>query len=407
MAGQSDSKIMNVLKGASLCEGLASCVFISFLPLHVRTMLGESSYLVVSLILALPAFLLFFANNFWGAFVDSTGGFRLAEITGLLGYAACLVVLCAVRNSWGAIAAVAGFSILYGAVKPTLISHATLIREKARAGAISAVLLAQSVGWFLLGLLYGPVYDMGAEWTAWAVMGFPALLGFFMAFLLPRLISDPDLGNSAVPFGRVLKQGPAKVLLGDLREIYGNKRLFRLCLVVLVVSSANWCFFGFFSLIYTEEMGGTVHMLGWTVSMSTVTAIAVFTPLGRFLDRRGGRIGLFVSIFCYIGTYTAVSFLKDPWVVSAFFIIPIYPVFLVSANALAADATRTEQRAGGIGVMNGVLAMAVVAGTLVGGAVGDLYGLRAVVRTAALLSCVGLLSFLLLLSREGNGGGKA
>jgi predicted MFS family arabinose efflux permease len=387
---------MGALKTSSLCEGMASCLILSFLPLYVRASLGEPSYLVISFIPGIPALLLFVMNNFWGAFVDATGGFRLAERLGLLGYCLCLAALCAVRSAFGAIVVVVGFSLLYGALRPTLLSHATILQEKAKASAISGILLFQSVGWLVLGVIYGALYERNAPWTVWLILGPPALLSLVVTLLMPRWVRNPDIGTGAGTFGEAWRRAPMKVLLGDLGQIYRNRELFRLCLVVFIVSSSNWCFFGMFSLIYTEEMGGGDDWLGWSISLSTATAIAVFTPLGRLLDRRGARIGLFGAIVLYILVYSAIALSRDHRIVSALFIIPVYPIFLVSANALAAEATHTKQRAGGIGVMGGVLAISVLVGCVLGGSMGDAYGLRSIIYTSVAISSLSLITFVLL-----------
>ncbi len=391
---------MNALRASSFCEGMGSSLILAFLPFYVHASLGESSYFVAMCILALPAAALFAVNNFWGAFVDSTGRFRLAERLGLAGLTICLLTVCLVDRSIGAIAAVVGFSLVYGALRPTLLSHATLLHENAKATAISGILLFQSAGWFVAGPLFGHFHDKDARWTAWVIFGTPAILSLVVSVILPRWIDDPPIGRSARPFGKVLKEGLFKVLLGDLGSIYRNTELFRICIVVFVVSTSNWCFFGMFSFIYKKEMGGSLAGLGWTLALSTAMAMILFPFIGRFIDRRGGRAGLLGSILLYIGFYTAVSFIHDPLATSVLFVVPIYPLFLVSGSALAAEATRSSQRAGGIGVMAGVFALAQAAGGLLGGAIGDFMSLRKIVVVAAFISCVSLLLFVLLVGLE-------
>lgn len=391
---------MNALRASSFCEGLGSSLILAFLPWFVHESLGEESYLVAMCIPALPALALFAVNNFWGAFVDSTGRFRLAEGIGLFGLALCLLAVCLVSGAIGAIAVVVGFSVVYGALRPTVLSHATLLHENAKTTAISGILLFQSAGWFVAGPLFGSLQDKGAHWTAWVIFGSPALISLVVAVILPRWVNDPPISNSARPLNRVFEEGLFKVLLGDLGGIYRNRKLFRICIVVFVVSTSNWCFFGMFSFIYKDEMGGSLEGVGWTLALSTAAAMILFPFIGRFVGRRGGRVGLLGSILLYIGFYTSVSFIHDPLITSVLFVVPIYPLFLVSGSALAADATRSDQRAGGLGVMAGVFALAQAAGCLLGGAIGDFLSLRKIVVVAAFISCLSLLLFVLLVGLE-------
>ena len=73
---------------------------------------------------------------------------------------------------------------------------------------------------------------------------------------------------------------------------------------------------------------------------------------------------------------------QDPIIVAILFAAPLYGFLNVSLNALAAEYSRAEQRGGGLGVLNGVLAMGTIAGPLTGGALADRHGLVAVPWTA-------------------------
>ena len=395
-----------VLKAASLCEGASSCLFLQFLVLHNRFALGESSLLVLSFILALPALVVFLMTNVWGAFVDATGRFRTAERAGLFGYAACLAALAAVHSSSGTILSVTGFALLYAALRPTLLSHATVLSEHARAGAISAILLWQSLGWFASGVIYGALYGPGREWALPVILGLPALCSLILGIRLRRWIAEPALrgagredprGGAAAPAAG--RAGLGRLLLANLGSVYRTPALLRVCVVVFCASTANWCFFGMFPVIYTEEWGGAEWMQGWTISLSTVVAVLIFPAIGRFVDRAGGRAGLLLCLGGYVTIYSIFTLTRDPWLASALFLVPMYPVFLVSANALAAEATGVRRRAGGLGAMAGVMAVSMAAGSVLGGAVGDALGLRAVVRAAAGVSLLALAVFLLFEAR--------
>ena len=400
MTGSEQSRSMLVLKVASFCEGAASCLFLQFLVLHNRVTLGQESLLVGACLLAFPAVLIFFMNNFWGAFVDSTGGFCFAERIGLLGYSLCLFSLIIAETSAQAIIVVTGFSILYASLRPTLLSHATVLMEHRRAGAISGILLFQSAGWFFSGILYGSLFRESEPWTVWIILGVPALISLIMAGLMPRWIGDPGTRAENVPFSGVLKKGAGKVLLGDLKAIYRNPGLSRVCLVVFLTSTANWCFFGMFPVTYTEELGGDKSMQGWTISLSTITAFFVFPIIGRLVARFGGRYGLIACLVVYVVNYALFCLIRSPVFATVLFCVPVYPLFLVSANAVAAEETRTGQRAGGMGVMAGVMSISVASGSLLGGLVGDELGLRAIFIASVAVSALALATFLLLVGLQ-------
>jgi MFS family permease len=245
------------------------------------------------------------------------------------------------------------------------------------------------------------------------ILGVPALASLVMAVIMPRMkvdfdpvddtdpVADPDPvadfdpAVKRISFRGALRQGLFRLLIGDLGRVYKTPELFRLCVLVFLMSVANWAFFGMFSFIFTEEVGGEELGLGLTLAASTAIATVVFAFAGRLIDRFGGRAGLFLSILLYIFVYSSISFATTPWLVILLFIVPVYPVFLVSATALAAEATRSEQRAGGVGVMSGVFSLSMAAGSVLGGLIGDHFGLRAIVVTSACLSCLCLVVFFL------------
>ena len=60
------------------------------------------------------------------------------------------------------------------------------------------------------------------------------------------------------------------------------------------------------------------------------------------------------------------------------FAFPLYSLVNVSANVLASEYSTERQRAGGLGVLNGAYALAMIAGPVTGGLLADRVGLGAV-----------------------------
>jgi predicted MFS family arabinose efflux permease len=120
------------------------------------------------------------------------------------------------------------------------------------------------------------------------------------------------------------------------------------------------------------------------------------------VEKRGGRIVLFASIIGWIVNYTLLSFIRNPYAASLLFLIPIYPFFLVSVNTLAAQASRSERRGGGLGALAGINALSMALGTVLGGVTGDLLGPRAIPCVSALISTLALVTWVSLLNNKQN-----
>ena len=86
------------------------------------------------------------------------------------------------------------------------------------------------------------------------------------------------------------------------------------------------------------------------------------------------------------------------------FLVPIYPFFLVSTNAIAAEASRAERRGGGLGVLAGVSALSMAFGTVLGGAAADSLGLICIPAVSAATTSLALLVFVMLISMDKTNG---
>src|SRR5689334_19195473 len=75
---------------AALLEGLSLTLIQGFLPLYVRQSMGETHFLTVGAVVAVPALGTFIASNFWGGLSDVSGRLKPFILVGLLGYGAAL-----------------------------------------------------------------------------------------------------------------------------------------------------------------------------------------------------------------------------------------------------------------------------------------------------------------------------
>jgi predicted MFS family arabinose efflux permease len=73
--------------------------------------------------------------------------------------------------------------------------------------------------------------------------------------------------------------------------------------------------------------------------------------------------------------YLAMALTRNPITAAAAFAMPLYGTINVSANVLASRYSRTAQRGGGLGVLNGTYALSTIAGPLLGGWLADRSGL--------------------------------
>src|SRR6266850_7511938 len=138
-----------IIWASALLEGLSLTLVQGFLPLYVRESLGETRFLAVGAVVAVPALGTFVASNFWGGLSDVSGRLKPFILIGLVGYVAALAGYPLFRSA-SLLLVWAGFaSLLYGTLAPSLKTYVTLARPDRREHALAYLLMSQSVGWFL------------------------------------------------------------------------------------------------------------------------------------------------------------------------------------------------------------------------------------------------------------------
>lgn len=359
---------------AAFLEGLALTLIQGYLPLYVRGVLHEPSYVKVALIVAVPALGTILASNFWGGLSDVSGRLKPMILVGLAGYAVALGWIPIFRAGLHIMLFVGAASLLFGTLAPSLKTYVTLQRPERKAHSIAFVLMAQSTGWLTgsLGagyLLEGEIAS-GLRLALWGCAGLLALHTVFCAALLRDQAHVPLEPRGHRPW--------LKGLAEDLASLYENPRLLRLCLLALLFVAGNYAAWGFFSLYLFERLGASIETIRWALAASSTLGIASFLYVGALIRRFGGRLVLAVGVTLYVAMYLGIALTRDPVVVAAFYAMPVYSLVNVSANALASEYSAAAQRGGSLGVLNGTYALAAIAGPVFAGYLADRHGLGAI-----------------------------
>ena len=363
-----------LLLATAFLEGFALTLIQGFLPLYVREALGESSFVTVGLVLAIPAFGTAIASNFWGGLSDVTGRLKPMLLVGAAGYLLALGGIPTLRQGFGVIAYVGVASLLYGTLSPTLKAYATLLHPDRREHAIAYVLLAYSTGWLAGsfgggGLVEGGLAT-GLRFAMWTCGGLTLVNALLVARFLPDLRRDPPVARE--------RRGVIAGILTDLRALYENPKLLRLCILAFFFVSGNYLMWGFFTVFLVERLGASLHTVRYGLAASSVLGISALPFVAPAVRRFGGHRTLAVGVTLYLFMYSGLALVRDPFFAAVLYATPLYGLVNVSANALAAEYASVSQRGGGLGVLQGAYAIATVAGPLTGGLVADRLGLWAV-----------------------------
>lgn len=359
---------------SAFLEGIALTLIQGYLPLYVRETLGEKQLLTVGMVVVVPAIGTMVASNFWGGLSDVSGRLKPMILVGIAGYVAALIGIPLLLHGTSVLIYVGAASLFYGCLAPLLKAYATLHRPDRPQHALAWVLMAQSSGWLLGGFEGGRLMESGIgsglRTSLWIAAGLLAI-HFVVTLLLLRDKPRPP----AAPRARI---GWFAGVMEDLMALYENPRLLRLCLVAFLLYAGNFVVWGFFSVYFVEHLGASVHMLRYTLAASAIAGLAMYVLVPMLVKRFGARATLSSGIAGYCVMYLVMGLMQSPLATAVIFTLPLYGLTNVSANTLATEYSVESQRGGGLGVLNGTIALSTVAGPLVGGSLADRWGLSVI-----------------------------
>ena len=365
--------MMFLIRAAALLEGLSLTLVQGYLPLYVRQSLGETHFVAVGAVVAVPALGTFIASNFWGGFSDVSGRLKPFILVGLVGYVAALAGYPLFRNDSAILAWAALASLLYGTLAPSLKTYVTLASPDRREHALAYLLMSQSIGWFcgsvagsrLLEGDIGPGFRM-ALWIAAALLAAHTLI---VAIGLRDRRREPVSRET---------RGWLAGVAQDLSSLYENPKLLALCVMVFFLVSGNYITWGFFTVFFVEHLHASMRTLGLALGASSLLGIALMPGVGPLVRRFGGHRVLAFGATLYLVMYLGMATTRNPIAIAALFAMPLYGLINVSANTLASQYSTQAQRGGGLGVLNGTYALATIVGPLFGGWLADHAGLGAI-----------------------------
>jgi predicted MFS family arabinose efflux permease len=170
--------------------------------------------------------------------------------------------------------------------------------------------------------------------------------------------------------------------------------------VAFLLYAGNFVVWGFFSIYFVEHLGASVRMLRYSLAASALCGIVMYVFVGPIVKRFGARATLIAGIASYGAMYLAMGLMQSRLATALIFALPLYGLTNVSANTLATEYSSESQRGGGLGVLNGTIALSTMTGPLIGGALADRWGLS-VIPWVAFAFLVTALPFMIWVAKAG------
>lgn len=344
-----------LLAGALLVMGInTALVMYSF---HSRQ-LGAREDLVL-LHTGLLALTVGGCGSLWGAAADRWGQ-RRRMMLGALGGAAALALLF----PWLSLEAFMAASMLQVALLSSARLAFAAVTEwypDRKGEAIGLLYAVASLVAALVALAAGQIYDrlLDARGASDAMLGLAALLVPLLlvaAWLVLRLRGDEfarpawALRDAAPATAGAAPSGIAARLAG-LRALFAFESRWPplILLGVLLVAMPRGAVV-LTSLRYFEVRGADVDFSALLEAWAVLMVLILYAVIGKVCDRLGAERVLLWSALAYGGLWSLFALGLPLTVAIVIFVIPIYPMLLVSDDALLARFTTARERNRGLGM---------------------------------------------------------
>ncbi len=229
---------------------------------------------------------------------------------------------------------------------------------------------AVAIGTMLCSKLYVILLPSGTSFAMGGIVGVsvPALL--IGAYLISQFEGD----EFSWPVW-MLKGGkkPEVVKLTISEKISVFRGMFRfeskwalLCLLGVILVAIPRGAVVLTALRYLEVVGFDVDFTGLLEAWAVIAVLILYAVIGRVCDDRGPQTVLLWSAAAYGTLWSIFSIGLPPMIAVLIFVVPIYPMLLVSNDALMAKFTTDEERNRGIGMASLVAFLGQSIGILAG-----------------------------------------
>lgn len=370
-------------------QAIALCTLQFVVPMWVGELAGAPTRFASNVVLFSAPFLGgFVLAHLFGALIDVTGRVKPYMLVALGGHLAGLAFLLVSRTPVAVLAASALAVSFTGTLNTTLKTYVTRIDEGAKGAGLSRLTMASQVGWITGGVvtvMWLP--DLTARSTGAVVaidVGITLVAIAIVVGVLPRLAHlVGETGHASE------KHGLFAGIREDLAQVYAEPALMRACLAMVFLVAGNWVFLSTFALYVSGFLESPPSTVGRLNIIAGVVTLSVLPLVGWLSDRRSPGTAIRIGAIAYVSVYLVLVFFPTVVSVGIVFSIPAYTAVLIGLTSAAATIGGVKRRGGGIGVVDGLWAIAIAAGAALGGAVAD-FDIGRVPIVALLMCSVGL-----------------
>lgn len=273
----------------------AAASLLPFLVLYYEQ-LGLSGSQIGVLTAILPLVTLF-AASFWGGLADATQQHQPLMFLALGGVILLALVTLFSTTFLSLVGVIIAFAFFAAPIVPFLDSStlAYLGESKNQYGKLR---LWGAVGWGMAAPVVGWLVErFDLTWSFYSYMGL-MFAGLLVSFNLPR---------RQIRIGVSFWQG--------VRLLLGNKRQWLLFLIIIFSAGIGSAIVHNYLFLYMELLGAGNTLMGWALTVATLSELVIFSSSDRLLKRWGIKNVLLLALAALVVRLLAYALISNPWLV--------------------------------------------------------------------------------------------
>jgi PPP family 3-phenylpropionic acid transporter len=355
--------------------GMASLM--PFLPLYYEQ-IGLSGR-QIGLLLSIPPLMMLFSAPLFGGLADATQRHKRLLNLAIIMVAVAITGLFLGANFFWLIPVVMVYAFFMAPIMP-LVDRTTLELLGPRKNQYGKQRLWGALGWGVAAPVAGLlVEDGGLSWAFYSFLSFWFIL-LLTSFRLP--VSQNSIKNE---FWR------------GLRLLLTNRQ-WAIFLTVIFFSGAGMAVIHNYFFLYLNELGASSTLMGFSLSIATVSELAIMYYSDRLLARWGAKRIIIFSLAAFIVRTLAYAYTTVPWLALLIQLLhgPSFAAMWVAGVHHADEIAPAGVRATAQGIFSGVtMGLGSAFGAIIGGVLYENLGAASTYMWAGLGMLLALCLFLL------------
>ena len=334
----------------------------------------------IGLLAAISPIISFFGAPLWTGAADASHRHKLVTMVSILGVVGICFIIPGIA-SFGGLLLMISLYAFFGAPTASLVDSAVLTMLGDRKEHYGRVRLWGTIGYGVIAPFAGNLIGrLGLKWAFW---GYALLM--FGGFLI----------ITQIPFRQSRSNGSFR---GGMRVLFAN-RPWMLFLVMVFIAGIGNATINNYLFVYMQSLGASNTLMGFALTVSTLSEIPAMFFSDRLLRRFGAR-GMLIIAMTTIGLrLICYSLTTQPWVVLVIQLChgltfaAIYTAGVYYADQVAPPGMKATTQ----GMFSGTLmGFGAAAGGLLGGILLDSFSPGGMYGFIGTLVLVGLIAFLLV-----------